>query len=376
MGSTNYFNKNLLKLIEFYDITSQQLARKLNVSEDKITAWLNASAFPTYNQLIKLADCFKRPIVFFFMETPPVQSFEIDFRSTQGFNLVEDKKRLSELIDSVMIYKASLQELFIENPKECKLHEWVKFNYSDKLNFYNYLRAQLNFDIKLQCQFKKPTDVVEYLREQFFNCGIYIFKDSFRIDNISGLCAYDADYPIILINNKVSFTRQLFTIFHELYHLMAQASHIDLIETEERDCDRFAGEFLVPVQSLLADIEYCEKKYDSCENYSFIEERAAHYNISREAYLFQLLQQKAVSEEFFFKYKQENKQYLIRNRQDDIAGGNYYFTKMNYLGKSYLGEIITCYFTGKIPLRYVAQFTQMKVPNVKKMLTMMSGGRY
>lgn len=374
MERTNYFNKNLSKLLEFYGITTSQLSHKLNVSEDKIHAWLNASALPTYSQLTKVADCFKKPIVFFFMENPPMQSFEIDFRSTQGFNFVEDKKRLSELIDGLVIYKESLKELFSKNTSKCKLCEWI--SHTDKSDFYSYLREQLNFSIQLQCEFKRATDVIEYLREQFYNCGIYIFKDSFRIDSISGLCAYDDEYPIILLNNKVSFTRQLFTIFHELYHLMAKASHIDLLTVEECDCDRFAGEFLVPLDSLLLDIKDGKKRYKSCENIAFIENRASHYNISREAYLFQLLQQNAVSKEFFFNFLQEHQSYLIRSRQDDISGGNYYFTKMNYLGKSYLGDVAASYFTGKIPLRYVAQYTQMKVPNVKKMLMMMSGGRY
>ena len=125
MESTNYFNKNLSKLLEFYDIVSSQLAHKLNVSEEKINAWLNASAFPTYVQLTKLADCFKRPLIFFFMETPPMQSFEMDFRSSGGFKLVEDKKRLSELVDSITIYKASLEDLYAENSQECKLQEWI-----------------------------------------------------------------------------------------------------------------------------------------------------------------------------------------------------------------------------------------------------------
>lgn len=376
MERTNYFKANLSNLLEFYNITTSQLARKLNISEEKIKTWLNATSLPTYPQLTKLADCFKRPIIFFFMETPPMQSFEIDFRTSQEYKDVDDKKRLSELIDSISIYKASLKDLFDGEPQVCQLHDWI--NYADRQNFYEYLRNQLNFSIKLQCQFKRPTDVIEYLREQFYHCGIYIFKDSFRIDQVSGLCAYDEKFPIILINNKVSFTRQLFTIFHELYHLLSKAFHIDILSVSEKDCDKFAGEFLIPKKNLLEDIEFCHKEYkiDSCENYEFITDRANHYNISREAYLFQLLQLNEIREEYFNDFRQENLQYLIRSRQDDIAGGNYYFTKMNYLGKAYLNDIVAGYFSGRFPLRYIAQFTQMKVPNVKKMLTMMSGGRY
>ena len=49
-----------------------------------------------------------------------------------------------------------------------------------------------------------------------------MFKDSFKADDVSGLCLCDEEYPVILLNNKMSFTRQIFTVFHEIYHLFAK----------------------------------------------------------------------------------------------------------------------------------------------------------
>lgn len=33
------------------------------------------------------------------------------------------------------------------------------------------------------------------------------------------ICINDEQYPVILINNSMSFARQIFTLLHELYHL-------------------------------------------------------------------------------------------------------------------------------------------------------------
>lgn len=38
--------------------------------------------------------------------------------------------------------------------------------------------------------------------------------------------------PIIMINNSMSFARQNFTLFHELYHLIANTSGAEIIRDD------------------------------------------------------------------------------------------------------------------------------------------------
>lgn len=380
MNNVTSFNSEVLKsLLTNYEITEEQLAVKMNIPHDKVRSWLNKTSFPTYNQLIKVAESFKKPIIIFFMENPQIDGIEVDFRTSQEFLSIDDKKRIGELIDIVKTYQASLSDLFAGENYTSDIVKWSTEYISNQSGFYQYLRDELDFSFEKQCDFKKASDVVEYLRDALYAHGIYVFKDSFRANDVSGLCVYNESFPIILLNNKISFTRQIFTIFHELYHLLVKGSHIDLLSfgNHERDCDNFAGKFLIPQEILLRDsleVEACNKNKYKLD--VLIRDKANHYNISREAYLYQLVKLGVVDNKYFSDFSDENKQYLIRTRQDDISGGNYYFTKMNYLGKAYLGDIVARYFSGRISLRYVAQYTQMKVPNVKKMIAMMAGGRY
>lgn len=41
--------------------------------------------------------------------------------------------------------------------------------------------------------------------------------------------------PIIMINNSMSFARQNFTLFHELYHLIANTSGAEIIRDDYYD---------------------------------------------------------------------------------------------------------------------------------------------
>lgn len=376
--SINDLNMGIIQqLIDHYGLTKTQFAHKLNLSETTVENWCNSRSTPTYKQLIRIAEFFKKPLVFFYLENPPIISSKVDFRKSPEFQNIPDKKRFNELLDSILIYKLGLEEI-IGSPSSL-INSWsAKFKEFKKNEFFEFLRQELNFTFALQTSFITPAEVIEYLREEFYKCGIYIFKDSFRIPEISGLCLYDNSYPLILINNKISFTRQLFTIFHELYHLLSADSYIDLVEACERDCDRFAGEFLIPETELLEDISRCHIDYNrqNCEVKNFIDKMAQKYNISREAYIYQLKRQNEVGDKFYREYIKDCMQYLIRTRQDDISGGNYYYTKMNYLGRSYLNDVVKNYFIGNITIRNVSQFTQMKVPHAKRMISMMAGGRY
>lgn len=70
----------------------------------------------------------------------------------------------------------------------------------------------------------------------------------------------------ILINNSMSFARQIFTLFHELYHLISDTSGAEIIrddfyvalepdqEQSERACDIFANTFLIPHDDFVAEL--------------------------------------------------------------------------------------------------------------------------
>src|SRR5690606_34617696 len=93
--------------------------------------------------------------------------------------------------------------------------------------------------------------------------GVFIFKDAFQSDEFSGFCLYDDKFPVIYVNNSKPFTRQIFTLFHELAHLLFRTGGIDTnienylgyIDGDDKRieiiCNSFAGEFLVPSEHFI-----------------------------------------------------------------------------------------------------------------------------
>ncbi len=69
------------------------------------------------------------------------------------------------------------------------------------------LRKLLGADLTIQKKTKKKEDAFEYWRDCFHSVGIYVFKDAFKDNTLSGFCLYDDEFPIIYINNSLAASR-------------------------------------------------------------------------------------------------------------------------------------------------------------------------
>ena len=88
--------------------------------------------------------------------------------------------------------------------------------------------------------------------------GIYVFKGAFHTRGYFGFCLYDDEFPIVYVNNSSAKTRQIFTLFHELGHLLFHTSGVDNVDDEyiqhlaaaeqniEIICNGLAARVLVP----------------------------------------------------------------------------------------------------------------------------------
>ncbi|KMY85873.1 DNA-binding protein [Candidatus Paraburkholderia calva] len=121
------------------------------------------------------------------------------------------------------------------------------------------VRKFLSVNVDQQAAWKNAEEALEKWREVFATkAGIYAFKDAFRAPNYFGFCLYDDEFPVIYINNSSAKSRQIFTPFHELGHLLFHTSRVDLLDdpfikhlgdAEQRIeiiCNGLAARVLVP----------------------------------------------------------------------------------------------------------------------------------
>jgi len=343
--------------------------------KEKLAKWEQGLDFPTYAQLKLLGEYYRKPIAVFFFPNPPVlKSIPASCRTLPENIYSKFDRGIVKLMDRARVMQLYLYELNADqNPAPFLLTKLGLDTVSVSVAA-SQLRQFLGADLDIQKSIKKKEDAFEYWRDCFYTLGIYVFKDAFKDNTLSGFCLYNDEFPIIYINNSCSLSRQIFTLFHEVYHLINKTSGVDLINDSELlhqnfsdkdieiSCNRFAGEFLVPTDDFL---KITHKMKPTDENVSKL---ATLYCVSNEVILRKFLDNKKISVEFYEAKSEEFAQDYFRykeKKKEKSGGGDYYNTQAIYKGRQYLQLVFSRYYSKQIDILQLARYMNMKIPNVK-----------
>ena len=136
-----------------------------------------------------------------------------------------------------------------------------------------------------------------------------------------GLSAMIGDTHLIVVANNVTGDRQRFTIAHELGHLILDdriSSELDI----EKACNRFAGAFLLPRNSVIERLGRSRKYIDIAE-LSFLK---AEFGISMVGILYRALDLEIISREFH----REMTSTFIENGWNKVEPGKQYPAESDY----------------------------------------------
>lgn len=359
------------------NITQEEVADRMGRNIEDIINWEEGKDYPTYAQLEKLAyTIYKRPLaVFFFPNIPNIPKNNGKFRTLDNEIFNEIPTRIIELMNQARVMQLNLQEL--DSNSRIRITE-LELDIHEQ-NFYEKLRDVLGVDLELQKKAKNMSDAFEMWRSAFYECGVYVFKEAFKDNSFSGFCLYDIKYPVIYINNSMSYSRQIFTLFHELCHILIKTSGIDKanddyisrLELDNRKlemiCNMFAGKFLVPTNDLLKLIDNVEI------NEKNIEKLSKKYSVSRDVILRKLLDMGKISKEAYEKKHSDYQEEMYRKPINN-GGGNYYNTKKAYLGENYIKDVCSNYYSGKIDLYETANYLNVRVEAIPQLGVMIKEG--
>jgi len=361
---------------ENYNMSPDEAAQAIGVDLVRYINWENGTEYPTYAKLKKISDVFRKPsAVFFFPEPPRLPEIKGDLRTLPDAVVKTFSKNIIVQFEKAKVYQLSLEELY--GSKESIIAQRDSFPKNIE-QLSSFIRMQLEFPISAQKARKSTKVVFEIFREKFYDLGIYVFKDAFKDNQVSGICLNDDHFPVIIINNSMSFARQNFTLFHELYHLISDTSGAEIIrddyyvalndqQTEiEKACDSFANAFLVPMDDFKLEIK--KKPLDEDR----IAELSTLYSVSKEAIMYKLYMMGKISPAEYNDLKELFYGDAIRNgakKNGQLGGGNHYYTQLSYLGQRYTGDVFKQYFSGKIDSIRASEMLHSKVDHLPNLET-------
>lgn len=229
----------------------------------QVEGWLAGVQQPTLKQLQDFAAHLHIPFGYLMLSEPPVAQLPIpDFRR-RSFGSGRHSQELTESIYSQQRKQAWFRDYAVDRGLD--VVGWVKSaGLGDSpAEVAQRLRLEWGFATAL-----RPQDYAESRREVFTLLeaqGVLVSvagffgstRRPFSVEEFSGFSLSDEYTPVIFVNGKEAYSAQIFTMLHEVGHLVLGESAVsdDAAESRgahrsERWCDEFAAAFLMPADEV------------------------------------------------------------------------------------------------------------------------------
>lgn len=318
--------------------------QRAGISEEKaietfplLNGWLFQEKQPTLNQLKKFAAKFYVPFGYLFMSNLPIEN--IPFPMFRGEAGQQDHFNLN-VYDTVMNVQARqewLEEYLEENDiKTCNFIGSIttKTSISETVR---RLRSILDLDDRWAFSLATPDAAVSLLGQKIEDTGVFLAYNGvvgnnthrpLKVSECRGFALVNEKAPYIFVNSADSKSAQLFTLIHEVAHLMLgvsaghAGSEVLNHEATENYCDMVAAEFLVSASVLreiwINDTKSASRRFKASE---LVVARRAH-----DLCLMSDTEYKA----FWAMYSQ--RQLRIKKKS---TGGSFYLTSVKRVGRNF-----------------------------------------
>lgn len=251
---------NIRRYMKLNGHTIPSLAKKAEISPATLSNLLNDNSDPRLSILSAIAEALNIGMIDLFAEKPKFSSFR--FRTYYALNSKESAHR---------------DNLLFTTEKKLKEYSQLEDMAQNRLAYVNNIPS-----------FNSPYDAAHYVREiadlqsnePIINIcsvikilGIKFFHFDFKIEKTFGASVNEKDGgPAIIINSSIpNVERKIFTIAHELGHLLLHKNSYKSPETldkkdskEETEANEFAGELLCPMECVYEAVK-------DTRNFGFIE---------------------------------------------------------------------------------------------------------
>ena len=346
----------------------------------KVAEWESGESRPTYRQLEKLAQELWLPVaVFFFPEPPETPKIEETFRTLGSEQFDKIPPSIRKLLYKARAFQVGLSELSeARNPTHNHIIRDLKLDVDEELsNATTRVRDYIGITLEHQFSWNDNDEALKIWRSALFTVGVTVFKDAFKTDDYSGFSLYDDEFPIIYVNNSNAKARQIFTLFHELAHLLFHTSGVDndsafrfVLPKEysriEMRCNAFAGAFLVP------DDAFDRVLRQEADPESEARRLSRMFCVSRDVILRKYRDRQIISPQ---EYSETIAAWRHEARPSATGGGNYYRTKIAYLGEEYIELAFRRLEENKIDEEELADYLAVAPKNLDKLEDLVIGAR-
>ena len=357
----------------------EEAASRIKRDPAEISAWESGEEFPTWRQFERLArNLYHRPTaLFFFWEPPEEDSPTAEFRRLPANSLDDLEPDTWLAIRQAKARQLDLADLVAhDEPGTRQIIRDLSGNARPETvdELAAETRRYLSIPPDQQFGWISDDDALDNWRDAVQSVGVWVFKRSFRQRDVAGFCLDGELDPLVYLNNGQPKVRQIFTLFHELAHLLFGFNHlersdvqhyVDSLQGHDREveiaCNRFAGEFLVPAHHFLQSVNTTVDREPTDDSLAAL---SSSYRVSREVILRRYLDQGWIDGEFYlekvgnWKNQQSTDSSVVRQ------GGDYFANQGTYLGVKYAALAFRGYYQGAFDVDQLAEYLDIKTSSI------------
>jgi Zn-dependent peptidase ImmA (M78 family) len=351
-----------------YDIPV--IAKKVSVNEVRWLKWERGEEKPTTNQLITLADKLDRTPAFFYLDQVPDEEEPLsEFRTINNLPL---DRASPKLISAIREARRNRQELFRLYESTNRSPKPVpKYSATDRniTAIATEIREWLGISFKMQTSWTSSSNALTNWKNLLEEQDVYVLQyPSVEVKESRGFAIAEDLFPVIGINSRDSYNARIFSLIHELAHVLFRNSvlindsltnYFGNNQTLEQKCNRLAAEILVPGED--AAREFNRDKLSVRE----IKRISNRFRVSGFVMLIRLQNLDLMTQNEYNQFEPEFSFYNQNSGGGD--GGDPYYNRIVQKGRLYLKAAFQSYFNGQITVAELANLTGWKVPNLNEL---------
>ncbi|RAH33224.1 XRE family transcriptional regulator [Pantoea agglomerans] len=362
-----FINRKMLTWArERANLSVSHVALKMKKTPVLIEKWEEGSHPISFAEAQKFADITHVPFGCLYLDRPSDESLPIPDRRTVGSRDVDVSLELRDTLTDVMIKVDWYKDYSVE----AGLDRVELVGKYPKNTPYTILVKELRSCLLVSTPPKsgKWEDFFTKLTKEVERNGILVMKNGvvknnthrpISVKDFRGFCVADERAPVIFINNNDAKSAQLFTLIHELAHLMIGESAISDLDhknksSEEQLCNAVAAEFLVP------ETELRKRWNDNLDWEENIQPLTSFFKVSRWVIARRALTLNYISESQYLSYVGKI------NDKSPGGGGSYPRTQKGRVSETFARAVVTQALEGKLLLREAQKLTGIRPSKINE----------
>ena len=220
------------------------VAKRLGVTEERLLAWERGERQPTIRQVEKLAHALRRPLSIFFLHRPPrIPPLATEYRRLPGVRPGHESPELRLALRQMLTRRENAINLLGELGQPVPEFRLRAHLDEPPGEVGRRLRDARGIDIAAQVAWPDAWRAWAGWRTAAERLGVLVFVFSrVALDEVRGLALLRAPLPVAAINGKEIPETKIYTLLHEVVHLMLAASNQEAPAMEDtRPAREWAG---------------------------------------------------------------------------------------------------------------------------------------